>query len=1025
MILSATDFSRISRVSACLLFAVGLLLAVRGPGGGPVFASVTEVSTFPALNADVIVTDGTTVYTVTMSASNPFGYNIIENIRVLFNYTQANRDPSKGRGYLAWGKTDQDITKYGGNWVLADANGGGRWGYMSGAWGGDPDQYITPLSCTVTFSGQASGGSGTVTVQWSFLARPGWARNPLINSADAWAEGGGVATGWRQNPAEFLVVGSPCQASAAPPRAVQASSPGFSTLVLSIHPDDPDDRLYLIRVQPSEYLRAYVQEDGTVGPVPVWRTKQQWQQTTVQGLWSETQYTFTARAVSQDDSLCPSGYGPPATATTLRQQVVLDITAAGRPMSRGVLGQATNVTVHPATSAGNAQHWEMVRRSSVRGPAGGLDADTYNWKDMSGTWVGHTGSPGPYELDTLSWLKLARDYEAQPVITANARGIGPLSSSGGCRFYYTDTSDETIAQLAGHWVRYVNHILRTYRQGDVLPPEDQAILDSINWPGRPKLLAPGEPLTPRVEYWEIGNEPEIGWPWCGPGSPVAQTPEHYARVYKKMTQAMLAADPTIKVGPCITTAAPGRPHPWLDAVLADPQNPVHFIAYHPYGPLMHAARSLGDTPASAERGLREVRMFQERDYNGARERVIAAGRNPATIEFLATEWNDSGWPWLGTPMMRRQAHALGAAETMLLFAELGIPHAHFWFGPSWGDGTEIPGYKAFKKAHELWGDRFISSFSDGYNLRGYVTWRSTTSEYIIWVLNFSEDRDKTAEISVPGLGSIAKVTMHRLENVNGPTSLFDRNDPPASSPVNIDWQVTDITAGLDPRNFTLTFPKATITVLVFKAHPRDLPLNTQVTLPEMIVTASYPSEGYFYVQAPDRSYGIRVQSNMSGLSPGDRVSISGVVSERRIGNIPSERQITSPVVTKLGTGPEAVPLVMNCRSVGGGPFAGMPGVRGGRGLNNIGLLVTITGQVKHIVGSYINIDDGTDVEDFQGRTGILVRLPSGVSGIGLGDIVKVTGVIEGSIPLGWNENRRFIRARRISDVQVLVKSGGW
>ncbi|MGQ9807039.1 MAG: hypothetical protein ACUVSM_08375 [Armatimonadota bacterium] len=1011
--------------SGLRLVALRVLVAVVALWLMPGAAAAMFISSMPSVDAEVIVADGSTVYTVTMSATHPFGYNLIENVRVLFNYSQSGLDPSRGRGYMAWGKTDANITKYGGTWVLGDATGGGRWGYMVGSWGGAQDQYITPLSCSVTFTGNATGGDGTVTARWTFLARPAWARNPLINSADGWAEAQDASTGWRQNAVELVVVESPCQTAADAPRAIRTANPSHNTLEISIHPDDPDDRLYLIRVQPSSHVRAYVQEDGSLGPVPVWRTKQQWQQTTVRGLWSETEYTFTARAVSLDGSLCPSAYGAPATAATQRQQIVLDVTAATRPMSRGVLGQATNVTVHPSTSAGNAQHWEMVRRSSVRGPAGGLDADTYNWKDMSGTWVGHTGTPGPYELTTLSWLRLARDYEAQPVITVNSRGIGPLQSSGGCRFYYSDTSDETIAQLAAHWVRYVNHILRTYRQGDVLPPEDQAILDSIDWQGRPKLLAPGEPPTPRVEYWEIGNEPELGYPWCTPGSPVAQTPEHYARVYKKVTQAMLAVDPAIKVGPCITTAAPGRAHPWLDAVLADPQNPVHFIAYHPYGPLMHVASSYGDTPASAERGLRDVRTFLERDFNGARERVIASGRNPATIEFLATEWNVSYWRWLGTTQIRRQAHALGVAETLLVLAEQGIPHAHFWFGPSWGDGTEIPGYKAFKKAHELWGDRFISSFSDGHNLRGYVTWRSTTAEYIVWVLNFSEDRDKTAEISLPGLGSVAKVTMHRLANVNGPTSLFDRNDPPASSPVNIDWQVTDITAGVDPRNFTMTFPKATITVLVFKAHPRDLPLNTQVTLPEMIVTASYPSEGYFYVQAADRSYGIRVQSNMSGLSPGDRVSVSGVVSERRIGNIPSERQITSPVVTKLGTGPEAVPLVMNCRSVGGGPFAGMPGVRGGRGLNNIGLLVTITGQVKYILGSYINIDDGTGVEDFQGRTGILVRLPSGVSGIGLGDIVKITGVIEGSIPLGWNENRRFIRARRSSDVQVLVKSGGW
>ncbi len=1000
-----------------------LLLSVAFPAGP---AGAQDISSFPSVDAGTIVADGTTVYTVTMSATHAFGYNVIENVRVLFNHSQANFDPSKGRGYMAWGKDDATITKYGGNWVLADAAGGGRWGYMSGSWGGEPGQYITPLSCSVTYSGNASGGSGSVTVSWTFRASPAWAGNPLVNSADAWVEGGGNTTGWRQNPEELIVVGAPCQSPAGPPRPLQITDPGYDTLKISISPDDPDDRLYLIRVQPSTHFRAYVQADGSIAPVPVWQTKQQWHQTTVRGLWSETEFTFTARAVPQDGSLCPSAYGAPASALTLRQQVVLDLTPPGRRMSRDLLGQATNVTINPAFGAGNARAWELTHRSSVRGPAGGLDADMYNWKDMSGNWVGHTGTPGAVDLTTLAWLRLARDYEADPVITVNCRGIGPLSASGGCRFYYTDTSDETLVRLAADWVRYVNHILPNYREGDTLPPADQAILDSITWYGRPKLLAPGEPPTPRVTYWEIGNEPELGLPYCTQGVPIVwQQPAEYARIYKKIAQAMLSVDPNIKVGPCITTVAAGSTNAWLDAVLADPECPVHFIAYHPYGPLYAYARVYGDTPATAERALRDVRSRMELFYNGARERILAAGRNPAQIELLATEWNVSDWRWLGYPQIRRQAHALGTAENLLIFAEQGIRSAHFWIVPTPGDGTPIPGFKLYQKAHELWGDHFLSKFGDGYNFRGYVTWRSTTAEYIVWVLNFSEDRDKTAEISVPALGTVKKVTMHRLANVNGPTSLFDRNDPPPGAPVNIDWQVSDITDELDARSFTMTFPKATITVLVFQAHPRDLPLQTPVTLPEMVVTAAYPSDGYFYAQATDRSFGIRVQGGASGLSIGDRVSISGTVSERRVGNVPAERQITSPKVTKLGTGPEAVPLVMSCRSVGGGPFAGMRGVRGGAGLNNIGLLVTITGQVKHVIGSYINVDDGSNVPDFQGRTGVLVSLPSGVSGIGVGDIVKVTGVIEGSVPLNWTENRRFIRARRGSDVHVLVKSGNW
>lgn len=1007
------------RLTAIISFLPGLCLCLSSVPAYALF-----ISSFP--EADIIVADGETVYTVAASATHPFGYSQIENVRILFNYSQSNRNPAKGRGYLAWGRADGNITQYGGNWALMNATGGGRWGYMVDSWGGT--EFITPLACTVSYTGNASAGEGTVTVAWQFKARPVWANNPLVNSIDAWAEGGGNTTGWHQNPMETLVVSGTCHEALPAPGAPSLSNPTFNSIDIQIHPEDPDDLLYLIKVEPADDQRAYVQPDGLIAPVPVWLSKQDWQHKKVQNLRSETLYTFVARAAKADGSSCPSPYGPPATATTLRQIVHIDLSIPPRPVSKGILGQASNVTSNPSGNTGNAQKWSIARKSSIRGPAGGLDADMYNWKNMSGSWVGHTGSPGENVLTTLQWLKLARDYESEPVITVNARGIGPLASSGTCRFVYSDTSDATLTSLAADMVRYVNHILPTYRQGDTLPPADQAILDSIDWQGRPKLLAPGEPATPRVVYWEIGNEPELGLPYCNDsGSPVvAQSPQEYARVYRIISQAMLAVDPAIRIGPCITHVAPGNTHPWLDAVLTDHQLPVNFIAYHPYGPLYYAAMTFGDSPASAERGLRDIRRFLNRDYQGVIERITAAGRNRNHIELLATEWNVSHWRWIGAPQIRRQSHALGVAETLLTFAEQGIRHAHFWMFPSVPDGhTETPGYKMFKKAQELWGDWFIASQEDGHNFRIYTTWKSITNEHVYWILNFSESFDKTVEFSVPNIGTVSRVTKHQLANVNGITSLFDSNNPTQANSHIIDWSVTDITSEVNTRSFEMTFPKATVTALVFRQpFLRDLPVNTPLVSSGLVVSAVHPGDGYMYVQPEDRSFGIRVLGNVSGFTPGDRVSITGVMRERMMQNLPVERQINASSISLLGNGLPPKPLYLTGNRVGGGPFAGLVGVRDGQGINNIGLLVTISGRVTHILGTYINVDDGSGVQDLQGRKGVFVRLPS-AAGIAIGDTVRVTGVIEGSIPLNWTVSRRFIRARTSADVEILARLGGW
>src|SRR5690349_17716112 len=102
-----------------------------------------------------------------------------------------------------------------------------------------------------------------------------------------------------------------------------------------------------------------------------------------------------------------------ATTTT-----TIDVTAPGTPFSPGVHGQSvpdTDITTSAGVSA-VPQALEVSRGSSIRGVAGGLEADTFDWKSRN-------NSPRPSTLEYLRW---GRDYDAELLFTANIRGIvGP------------------------------------------------------------------------------------------------------------------------------------------------------------------------------------------------------------------------------------------------------------------------------------------------------------------------------------------------------------------------------------------------------------------------------------------------------------------------------------------------------------------------------------------------------------------------------------------------------------------------
>lgn len=123
-------------------------------------ATLTSVS----LSSPTLIADDTTPYTVTLKASHPNGAAYINDMRIMFDLNFSA--PANARGYMAWGATTADVTKYGGTMtVQGPAGGSGYWGFDIGNWG---YEYIIPVGCTTSTSGNER------TVVWTFKVKPDW-----------------------------------------------------------------------------------------------------------------------------------------------------------------------------------------------------------------------------------------------------------------------------------------------------------------------------------------------------------------------------------------------------------------------------------------------------------------------------------------------------------------------------------------------------------------------------------------------------------------------------------------------------------------------------------------------------------------------------------------------------------------------------------------------------------------------------------------------------------------------------------
>lgn len=186
-----------------------------------------------------------------------------------------------------------------------------------------------------------------------------------------------------------------------------------------------------------------------------------------------------------------------------------------------------------------------------------------------------------------------------------------------------------------------------------------------------------------------------------------------------------------------------------------------------------------------------------------------------------------------------------------------------------------------------------------------------------------------------------------------------------------------------------------------------------LSLRNKTVTAKF--SGAFYLEEADRSAAVRVVSNAS-VTQGRSVSVAGV-----LGISGGQRALIGDVV--IDNGPSAsnpTPVALSQKYLGGAAYNALtPGVTGGTGLYNIGMLVRCWGRVDYYnvsnpADKYFYLDDGSGLSR-NGHKGVLVRC--GAVTPPAGGTAVVTGIV--SIEYDGAKWQPVLLIRDSSDIRPL------
>jgi hypothetical protein len=174
------------------------------------------------------------------------------------------------------------------------------------------------------------------------------------------------------------------------------------------------------------------------------------------------------------------------------------------------------------------------------------------------------------------------------------------------------------------------------------------------------------------------------------------------------------------------------------------------------------------------------------------------------------------------------------------------------------------------------------------------------------------------------------------------------------------------------------------------AEARMMSDGSVVRLSDVVISAKTGAvgPGFFYIEQTDRVAGIRVIGTTE-IAEGTKVNVVGTVT-----NVGVERAVVLEDIEEVASASVPEPLEMVTRSIGGASNPPVNGVTDGVGLNNVGLLVRVAGQVVGSSGSEFVISDGGNAEGLICRVGPGMTVPtSGFVGVtGIVSLEEINGV---------------------------------
>ena len=225
--------------------------------------------------------------------------------------------------------------------------------------------------------------------------------------------------------------------------------------------------------------------------------------------------------------------------------------------------------------------------------------------------------------------------------------------------------------------------------------------------------------------------------------------------------------------------------------------------------------------------------------------------------------------------------------------------------------------------------------------------------------------------------------------VSGGTWTYDLDTSQlANGPHTLSAEVMDDDQNTSEQSVSVIVADAT---LASAAEAKSLADGERARLAGRVVTLGNPGhQGAFYVEELNRIIGLRVLGDEIPAQ-GDMVSISGLMS-----TVEGERAIVGADVAHISSS-NALPLPLGLWNLrlGGAANQYSPGVTGGFGLQNIGLLVRIWGRVMHIGEGYLYIDDGSALRDGTNtgpQENVGVRVICNPTGYTAGQFLSVTGI---------------------------------